>query len=267
MSGKVVILAGGKGERLRPFTEDRPKPMIEVLGSPLLAYQLNWVRAAGFQHIIMACGYRHEVIESYFGDGSKWQVKIDYLVETQPLGRGGAIKRALQSVDTLDGPILVLNGDMVTSLHIDGLLNFHKQHSSVATLVTVPLRSPYGIVELADDGCVRRFSEKPILPFWINAGIYVFSPEIIELLPDKGDHEQLTFPGLAQNDELRAFKSSAFWRTVDTVKDVSELRAELEKLLFERDGGRAETRTTHREAAACSSPSAQLLDQLSALAF
>src|SRR2546425_12743083 len=101
---EAVILAGGKGERLRPFTEDRPKGMIELLGNPIMAYQIHWLRSYGFSHLVIACGYRHEMIESYFGDGSKWQMEIEYEVESEPLGRGGALKKALKRLRDFEEP-------------------------------------------------------------------------------------------------------------------------------------------------------------------
>jgi NDP-sugar pyrophosphorylase family protein len=216
---EVIILAGGKGERLRPLTHDRPKAMVEIMGSPILGYQLRWLKSAGIKRVLISCGYLHEVIADYFGDGSKWGVQIEYLVESEPLGRGGGMKRALRQVENKTEPVLALNGDLITNLDLQ------------ATLVVVPLKSPFGIVDI-DGDTVTGFREKPILPFFINAGIYVLAPSIMDLLPDKGDHEELTFPQLAKNHELKAYKSEAFWRTVDTVKDVSELRNELESMLY-----------------------------------
>jgi NDP-sugar pyrophosphorylase family protein len=229
---QAVILAGGKGERLRPYTEDRPKAMIELLGSPIMAYQLHWLRSYGFQRVVIACGYRHEIIESHFGDGSKWGLKIEYEIESEPLGRGGALKKALKRIGGFQQPVLAINGDGITNLKIDDLFAFHEKHKPVATLATFPLRSPYGIVDIDDDRTIRGFREKPELPFGVNAGMYVLEPEIVALLPDKGDHEDLTFPQLAEQGRLKAFQSNSFWRTVDTAKDLTELRSELEKMFL-----------------------------------
>lgn len=229
---QAVILAGGKGERLRPFTEDRPKAMIEVLGNPIMSYQLHWLRSYGYTRLVIACGYRHEIIESFFGEGSKWQMDISYEIETEPLGRGGALKRALRRLGTFSEPVLAINGDGITNLDINDLLKQHQRHNPVATLVTVPLRSPYGIVDIQDDDTVIGFREKPELPFGVNAGIYMLDQQIVDLLPDKGDHEELTFPKLAQDKKLKAYRSKAFWRSVDTAKDLTELRGELEKMFL-----------------------------------
>jgi NDP-sugar pyrophosphorylase family protein len=228
---QAVILCGGKGERLRPYTEDRPKAMIEVLGNPILSYLLHWLRSYGLTNVLIACGYRHEVIEQYFGDGSKWQMQIQYEIESQPLGRGGALKKAAGRLKD-DKPILAINGDTITNLDLKQVFEFHTRHKPLATLVTVPLKSPYGIVDVSDDSTVTGFREKPELPYHVNAGIYVLEPAILDLLPDKGDHEDTTFPRLAGTGQLKAFNSSAFWRCVDTAKDLSELRAELESFFL-----------------------------------
>lgn len=228
---EVIILAGGKGERLRPLTHDRPKAMVEIMGSPILGYQLRWLSAAGFKRVLISCGYLHEVIADYFGDGGKWGVQIEYLIESEPLGRGGGMKRAMRQLENKKDPVLALNGDLITNLDLDDLFAFHRQHQPQATLVVVPLRSPFGIVDTQGDA-VTGFREKPLLPYFINAGIYVLNPAIVDMLPDKGDHEELTFPQLAKDNQLKAYKSEAFWRTVDTVKDVSELRNELESMLY-----------------------------------
>lgn len=229
---RAIILAGGKGERLRPLTQDRPKCMVEVLGTPILAYQLNWLRTYGITHVTVACGYLHEMIKSHFGNGSKINMEINYLVEDQPLGRGGALKLALKQYSDLSGPILAMNGDNITNLCISELESFHMSRSPIATLVTSPLRSPFGIVECTSDGVITAFREKPELSYHVNAGIYILDPKIIDLLPDQGDHEVATFPRLAQSGQLVAHHSKAFWRTVDTMKDIAELRAELESIFL-----------------------------------
>lgn len=229
--GQAIILAGGRGERLRPMTQHLPKAMIPVIGTPILAFQLAWLSHWGFKRALISCGYLHEKIKSYFGSGENWQMQIEYIVETEPLGRGGALKNCLRSMPDLTEPVLAINGDLITNLDLHDFIAFHKKHKGTASLAAVPLVSPYGIVDFLDDQTsVFKFKEKPTLPFWINAGIYMLQPAIFDLLPDKGDHEESTFPQLAREGKLKAYKTNAFWRTVDTAKDLSELRHELEML-------------------------------------
>ncbi|MFH1008559.1 MAG: nucleotidyltransferase family protein [Candidatus Latescibacterota bacterium] len=230
----AVILAGGKGERLRPMTEDRPKPMVEVMGMPVLEYQIRWLKLSGMKGAVISCGYRHEVIEDYFGKGERWGLDISYAVETEPLGRGGGIKQALSKVRLRDesGLVVVTNGDIITRINLRKTIESHSASGAMATIVLVPLISPYGVVDLGENGCIHGFREKPELPYWINGGVYVFSEGIHDLLPDKGDHEDTTFPRLAREGLLNGFVSRDYWRAIDTSKDLSEAKKDLEKQMI-----------------------------------
>ena len=228
----AIILAGGKGERLRPFTEDRPKPMVEIVGIPILGYQIQWLQGQGITDIIIACGYRHEVVETYFGNGERLGVRITYVIEQEPLGRGGALRRALSHLPDGEDIAIATNGDIITNLRLPPLLEAHRSRPVLATVVLTPFVSPYGIVEVDGDDRVMHFREKPELPYWINAGIYVLSPAVRDRLPERGDHETTTFPDLARSGQLGAFKSRAYWRGVDTIKDVNEVASELQHRLL-----------------------------------
>ncbi len=228
----AIVLAGGRGERLRPFTEDRPKPMVEIMGIPILSYQLQWLQGQGVMDFIISCGYRHEVIEAYFGDGERLGIRITYAVEREPLGRGGALRLALSRIPESEDMVIATNGDIITNLGLTPLLEAHRSQPVLATVVLTPFVSPYGIVEVDGTDRVTRFREKPELPYWINAGIYVLSPAVRDRLPERGDHELTTFPELARSGQLAAFKSQAYWRGVDTIKDVNEVASELQRRLL-----------------------------------
>lgn len=229
---EAIILAGGKGERLRPYTEDRPKPMVPILGIPILAYQLNWLKSQGITRAVISCGYRHEVIQDYFGAGEKLGIEIVYSVEDQPLGRGGAIKQAFGYLTEPDDYVIATNGDIVTNLNLREMLAAHRESGAAATVMLTPLISPYGIADVSDDGFVMRFREKPELPYWLSAGVYVLQRELRAMLPDIGDHEDTTFPQLAAEHRFYAFRSRDFWRAVDTAKDLTELSKEMERRLL-----------------------------------
>jgi NDP-sugar pyrophosphorylase family protein len=218
----AIILAGGKGERLRPLTNDRPKGMVEVGGRPLLSYQMAWLQRHAVTEVTISCGYLAKVIQDYFGDGSDLGMRVSYAIEEEPLGRGGGFRYAMSTFNTQE-PIVGTNGDIVTNLDLTDVLDRHRRSGATATDVLVPLQSPYGIVDVGDGGFVTGFREKPMLPFWLNAGIYVFDPEIRDLLPERGDHEDTTFPQLAAQHRLMAYQTEAFWRPADTAKDVAEL--------------------------------------------
>jgi NDP-sugar pyrophosphorylase family protein len=230
---KAIVLAGGKGERLRPYTDDRPKGMVEVLGVPILAYQVRWLRANGVDGVLFSCGYYHEVIRDYFGDGKRFGLSAEYVIEEVPLGRGGGMKLAFSHLQPGDDPVVVTNGDVITNYPLRDMIAEHQASGVMASIYLAPYFSPYGIVELKDDGLVCGFREKPELPYWINGGVYVLNRAIHDLLPDKGDHEVTTFPRLAAQGQLRAFCSRAYWQSVDTVKDLSVTSRELEQFMMD----------------------------------
>lgn len=228
----AIVLAGGKGERLRPFTEDRPKPMVEIMGIPMLGFQFQWLQGQGITDVIVSCGYRHEVIEAYFGNGERFGLRVRYAVEREPLGRGGALRLALGQVPEQEELVIATNGDVITNLKLAPVLEAHRAARRLATVVLTPFVSPYGLVETDGDDRVTHFREKPELPYWINAGVYVLSRGIRDHLPERGDHEVSTFPDLANAGKLGAYKSTSYWRGVDTIKDVNEVASEMQRRLM-----------------------------------
>ena len=223
----AIVLAGGKGERLRPLTGDRPKSMVPLLDKPILEHHIEWLRDSGVGDIIVACGYLHQVIEEYFGDGGRWRVRVRYSVEEQPLGRGGALKLAYRQVPAGEPFVIGTNGDNVNTQALTPMVRQHLRTGAVATLLLTQLRSPYGIVRQRGKRIVG-FREKPLLPHWLSAGAYVLSPEFFAGLPDVGDHEDDLFPRLAAEGRLYGFRSYAYWKAIDTVKDLNEAAAQLE---------------------------------------
>lgn len=224
----AIILAGGKGERLRPLTDKIPKPMVDILGRPLVEYQVLLLVDQGVEHIVFSCGYKSEVIKDYFQDGSKWGIKIDYAIEEEPLGRGGAFKNALKFIPEDGDLIYGANGDEVIAESLEPMIELHQANSAMATMFTIQLISPFGIVEIEDGGKVTGFREKPVLPHWINAGIYILNRECIEMFPDVGDHEDQVFPNLVSQGKVYAYKGK-YRGTVNTLKEMNELIKELPK--------------------------------------
>ncbi len=223
----ALIIAGGEGERLRPLTSDRPKAMVPVAGRPLLEYQLDWLRRYGVRDIVLLLGYKPGAVQDHFGDGAAFGVSVQYSLEEEPLGRGGALRRGSSLVPGDEDIVVALNGDILTNQPLDELLRFHRRKGASATVMLVPLRSPYGIASIRRDGRIASFLEKPLLPHWINAGIYALSREFFARLPEKGDHETTTFPELAAAGKLFGFKSKAYWRPVDSIKDLHEAEREI----------------------------------------
>ncbi len=223
----ALIIAGGEGERLRPLTNDRPKNMVPVAGRPIAERQLEWLRENGVTDAVFLCGYKAEVLQAHVGDGSSFGLRVQYSIETEPLGRGGALKQGFALVPESEETIVACNGDILTDQPLAGMIASHGARHASATVMLTPLQSPYGVVDVEEDGRIVSFREKPVLPYWINAGIYILSRSFFSLLPNKGDHETETFPALASEGRLFGFKSDAFWRPVDSIKDLSEAEKEL----------------------------------------
>ena len=230
----AMILAGGKGERLRPLTDTLPKPMVPVCGKPILWHQVEWLTAGGVTDVVFLAGYLWQSIEDYFGDGSRFGMRAHYTVEETPLGRGGAIRQGFSLVPEDEETLLVLNGDVITDQRLESLMDQHREKkganpSHLATILVAPMVSPYGLVELGPQDQVLGFREKLEMPHWINAGVYVFDRRIAAELPELGDHETETFPRLGQAGKMSALKSSGFWRSVDSFKDLREAEDFLRK--------------------------------------
>lgn len=219
---QAIILCGGKGERLNPLTNNCPKGMIKIEGRPLLEYHLQWLKKNGITNIVFACGYLSEQIQDYFGDGRKFLLNIDYSIEKEQLGRGGAIKKAWDKLEQ-DKPFIVTNGDIYTEMDLQRAIKVHLEKKNIkATICLFPYRSSYGIVGSNHNDLVEKFEEKPMLPFWINGGIYFFEYDIRDDFPDNGDHEVTTFLLLIQRGLLSCYKSNEFWRSIETTKDLNE---------------------------------------------
>lgn len=228
----ALILAGGKGERLRPLTDTVPKPMINLCGRPILWHQVRWLREAGVTDVVFLVGHLADAVRAYFGDGSDYGVRAHYSREDTPLGRGGALRRGLASVPSDDRPVIATNGDVITDASLAELVaDYHSRRrrnpSHCATILTVPMTSPYGIVDTGANGIVDQFREKAVLPYAINGGVYVLHPAIRDLLPELGDHETTTFPALAAEGRMSAVSTEAFWRSVDSPKDLREAEEHL----------------------------------------
>ena len=223
----ALILAGGKGERLRPLTDTLPKPMAPVAGRPILEHQLDWLITAGVDSVVFLAGYRWEAIRTHFGDGSSYGVKVSYSVESSPLGRGGAIKQGFPLAGDDDKPIVVTNGDIITRQPLGDIIDFHRtsparSNGPCVTLMAVPMVSPYGIVDMDGSGGVVGFREKVELPHWINGGVYIIDREVFSEFPELGDHEVETFPHLAESGRIAAFQTRSFWKSIDSFKDLRE---------------------------------------------
>jgi len=221
---QALILAGGKGTRLRPLTVYTPKPIVPFLNRPFLLYQIEILRRAGIEDITLSLSYQPNKIEDIMGDGSDYGVNLRFITEPHPMGTGGAYKFAAENIRETT---VVFNGDILTDLDISEVIAFHKARKAVATIVLTPVENPsaYGLVETDADGKVLRFLEKPKpeqlaeLPTnTINAGIYILEPEVLDLIPAGENHsfEYNVFPDLlsSQKDFYAFILKENYWRDI-----------------------------------------------------
>jgi NDP-sugar pyrophosphorylase family protein len=214
---EAIVLAGGKAERLGDAAGGRPKALVEVAGRPLAAYQVGRLVRAGVERVIFACAA---------GQGAFFEQELAGLgaeivaaEEPERLGRGGGIKHAAKARQE-SGDVFALNGDELVDVDYAALLDSHRAHGALATITVARPRSQFGLVDVGDDDVVRGFEEAGRVPYWVNCGNYVLSDGAIRRFPEKGDHESTTFPELAAEGALRAFRHEGLWLTVNTPKEL-----------------------------------------------
>ena len=229
-----IILAGGKGTRLRPLTMHTPKPIVPIAGYPFLLYQLELLKRADVRDVILSLSYQPQKIEDKIGDGTDFGVRVSYAVEASPLGTAGAYRNAAGFIRETT---VVFNGDVLTDIDLNEVIRFHRERGAIATIVLTPVPNPtaYGLVETGKDGRVRRFLEKPkpeeVTCDTINAGIYILEPKVLEYVPE-GEafmFEYGVFPKLLEaGDSFYAFVWRGYWRDIGTAS--SYLQANLDVL-------------------------------------
>jgi mannose-1-phosphate guanylyltransferase len=230
---KGLILAGGKGTRLRPLTINTPKPVVPVANSPFLLYQIDLMRSAEIGEIILSLSYLPRKIEDLLKDGSDYGVWIRYAVEGTPLGTGGAFKNAEEQIDSTT---VVFNGDVLTDIDLGAVIAFHRERQAVATIVLTRVDNPsaYGLVETNADGWIQRFIEKPgpdeITCNTINAGIYVLEPSVLKYMP-KGEpysFERGLFPTLLEHKEpVLSYIFDKYWIDIGTPQKYLEVHQDI----------------------------------------
>ena len=211
------MLGGGKAERLGEAAQGLPKPLVPVGGTPLAAYAVGRLAAAGVTRVIVACraGDEDAFVRALSGQGAE----IEAVGEEEPLGRGGGLRLAATRRRE-EGPVLALNGDELLDVDFATLVEAHHGSGAAATVVVSQVRSPFGVVALDDDDTITGFREAPLLADWVNSGVYVLGEEALSRLPERGDHEQSTFPELAAEGKLRGYRHDGVWLTVNTPKDL-----------------------------------------------
>jgi NDP-sugar pyrophosphorylase family protein len=227
-----LILAGGKGTRLRPLTMHTPKPIVPIANQPFLLYQLELLKRADVRDVILSLSYQPQKIEDKLGDGTDYNVRVSYAVEASPLGTAGAYRNAASLISETT---VVFNGDVLTDIDLNDVIRLHRERHATATIVLTPVPNPtaYGLVETDKDGRVRRFLEKPkpeeVTCDTINAGIYILEPRVLDYVPEGEPFmfEYGVFPALlAREEPFFAYTWRGYWRDIGTA--ASYLRANLD---------------------------------------
>lgn len=222
----VVLMAGGLGTRLRPLTDDCPKPMLKVGSRPILETILMSFREYGFYKFYFSVNYKSEMIKEYFQDGSRWGAEIIYLEESKRLGTAGALSLITEKQDK---PLIVMNGDLLTQVNFQHLLDFHLETGSRATMCLrdYTYQIPYGVIDIEQDH-IRKIAEKPVKSYFVNAGIYVLNPELIAAIPHDEfyDMPQLFNALLTREDKIGAFPLREYWLDIGRRDDFDRAQGE-----------------------------------------
>ena len=220
---KAIILAGGRGKRLRPITDYVPKPLIPIKNIPIIEWQIKYLKKFGISEVIICSGYKTEMIENYLSN-KKLGIKITFSVENIPLGTGGAIKKAGKKIN--EKSFIVINGDIITNIDLKKLL---KKENSIAA---IQLKTKFGILQITDDKIIKFDEKKEIENLWMNAGIYHLKKNTLKDLPNKGDIEKTLFPNYAKKEKLFTLKfRNTKWYSIDSFKDMEECTLEVEKII------------------------------------
>jgi NDP-sugar pyrophosphorylase family protein len=227
---RAVILAGGKGTRLAPYTVTFPKPLVPVADMPILEIVIRQLQAAGFDHITMAVGHLAELIEAYFGDGGRWNVKIDYSREDAPLGTVAPVRL----IDDLPETFLVMNGDVLTTLSYRSLYDSHVTSGAEMTIAChrLNVQIDYGLIEFDGRLRVTGYREKPRFPGDVSMGVYIFSRDVLDLVPtgEYMDIPTLVTKLVQEGREVRASLADCRWLDIGRQDDYAQAIATFDTL-------------------------------------
>lgn len=216
---KAIIMAGGRGKRLAPYTTVIPKPLLPVGDTPILEIVLRQLKSCGIQEFVICVGYLGALLEAYFGKGEKWDVKISYVYEESPLGTAGP----LASIPNLNDSFLVMNGDILSTIDYKKMIEFHKKHGQLATIGVAQkdVKIDLGVLDIAADKTLAAYTEKPTLHYSVSMGVYIFQPGIKEFIAPskKMDMPDLIVKLKNEGKKVFAFESDCKWLDMGTPDD------------------------------------------------
>jgi NDP-sugar pyrophosphorylase family protein len=222
----VVIMAGGLGTRLRPITESIPKPMVPIGGRPVLELIIEQFATQGFRWITLCVNHLAEVIEDHFGDGKAFGVEIEYVREAKRMGTAGALSLVSPAPAK---PVIVMNGDILTALNFSQLLTFHYDNGALATMGVnhFQYQIPYGVVDIRNHQ-IHGFVEKPIYDFFVNAGLYVVSPQVLDCVPEDEFFDMPSLFDQLEPSQKMAFPIHEYWLDIGKHDDLDRASREYE---------------------------------------
>lgn len=224
-SNKVAIMAGGRGMRLRPLTKKIPKPMLKVGDKPILQTIVEKFKDRGYENFIFCVNYKSKIIKNYFGNGKKFGVKIQYILEKKRMGTAGGLALLKKKINE---PFFVINGDLLTNLDFDKMLDYHIQHNSKATMgiTECNIGSPYGEIKLNNEN-IKSIEEKPVRKVFVNAGVYILNPECINLIPKKFyDMPTLFQKIISKKLKVVSFPLGEYWLDIGRLNDFKKANKE-----------------------------------------
>ena len=222
---QVVILCGGKGTRLSEYTEDIPKPLVDIGGKPILHHLMEMYAHYNHKDFILCLGYKGKKIEEYFKEKKGWNIEFVHTGEDS-----NKAERLMKVKSRIKGDTFLLSyGDDLSDVDINEIIDFHKKNRKIVTLTAIPLISPFGIIEVNSKKEVINFREKPKLDKLMNGGFYVMDKRIFSYLKLNHDLEKETFEQLAKEKQIAAFRHEGFWKSMNTLKDVIELNEMFQK--------------------------------------
>jgi len=223
---QIILMVGGLGSRLRPLTEKTPKPMLRVGDKPILQTIVESFANYGYKNIIMCVNYKSHIIQDYFGDGSKFDVNIEYILEEKRMGTAGALSLLTKKPQE---PFFVMNGDLMTNVNFEHLHDFHQNHNSIATMCVreYDFQVPYGVVNI-NKGKIQSIVEKPVHKFFVNAGIYLLNPECLELIPNDQfyDMPSLFEKHIDTGKSTAAFPLREYWLDIGQIDEYEKANNE-----------------------------------------
>jgi dTDP-glucose pyrophosphorylase len=224
----VFLMAGGFGKRLKPLTNDVPKPLLKVGTKPILEIILEQFIKSGFYNFYISTHYKAEMVRTYFDDGRKWGVEIQYIHEEEPLGTAGSL--GLLPNDVPELPLIMMNGDLLTNFNFERLLQFHSEQKGIATVCVreYDLKIPYGVVE-SEDIRIKRITEKPVHKFFVNAGIYVLEPDLVHSVQG---NEYIDMPNLIENEikqgcTVNMFPIHEYWLDIGQMDEYEKAQGDI----------------------------------------